>query len=302
MSGRRDVAVLGLGAMGLPIAGRLASALEVVAFDVDPKRMAAAVESGAAAASSPAEAGAAAQLALLAVRTLDQAEEALFGRNGAAAELTPGATVVLTSTVGVAGARALGERCAGAGLALLDAPVSGGPARAADGDLLVFLGGSPGARGAAARVIELLASTAVVIGDVAGDGQAMKTVNQLLCGVHIAAAAEALALAQALGLDPRGAVETLGAGAAASFMLGHRGPRMADVLEGEEPPVLSRVDIFVKDMGLVAEAARAAGVSTPVAAAAEQLYRLADAAGLAADDDASIAGLLRRSDDDSNRA
>src|SRR3954454_23755356 len=94
-------------------------------------------------------------------------------------------------------------------------------------------------RTAAAAVVEALASTAVVVGDRPGDGQAMKTVNQLLCGVHVAAAAEALALADAFGLDPGVCVEVLGAGAAASFMLAHRGPRIAEVLAGAEPELAS---------------------------------------------------------------
>jgi 3-hydroxyisobutyrate dehydrogenase len=120
----------------------------------------------------------------------------------------------------------------------------------------------------------------------------MKTVNQLLCGVHIAAAAEALTLARALGLDPAAAVATLGAGAASSFMLADRGPRIAGALAGQPPPVLSRADIFVKDLGIVADAGAAAGVALPVAAAAHQLYLLAQAAGLGEADDSAIATLL----------
>jgi 3-hydroxyisobutyrate dehydrogenase len=121
----------------------------------------------------------------------------------------------------------------------------------------------------------------------------MKTVNQLLCGVHIAAAAEALALAQGLGINPAAALEALGAGAASSFMLSNRGPRIVQALAGEEPEVLSREDIFVKDMGIVTDAGRTAHVALPLAAAAEQLYQLGAAAGLAARDDSTIATILR---------
>jgi 3-hydroxyisobutyrate dehydrogenase len=120
----------------------------------------------------------------------------------------------------------------------------------------------------------------------------MKTVNQLLAGVHIAAAAEALALAKGLGLDPQAAIEALGRGAAGSFMLGNRGPRIVEALAGGDPDVLSRVDIFVKDMGIVAEAGRATGLALPVASAAEQLYRLAEAAGLGSHDDSTVTTLL----------
>lgn len=176
---------------------------------------------------------------------------------------------------------------------LVDAPVSGGPARAADGELLVFVSGAEAALTAFRPVLELLASGTVTVGATAGDAQLLKAVNQLLCGVHIAAAAEALALADGLGLDPQAALQSLGLGAAASFMLGHRGPRIVQALAGIEPEVSSRLDIFVKDMGIVLEAARGAGVATPIAAAAEQLYRIADGAGLSAADDATVVRMLR---------
>jgi 3-hydroxyisobutyrate dehydrogenase len=116
----------------------------------------------------------------------------------------------------------------------------------------------------------------------------MKTVNQLLCGVHIAAGAEALALARALGLDPAAALETLGAGAAESFMLGDRGPRMLQAYDDGGAEVRSRLDIFVKDMGIVTGAAKAVHLATPVAAAAEQLFLLGEARGLAASDDSAV--------------
>ena len=141
-------------------------------------------------------------------------------------------------------------------------------------------------------MLEQLASKIVVVGPNAGDGQAMKTVNQLLCGVHIAAAAEGLALAKGLGLDLVAALEALGAGAAASFMLANRGPRIVEALNDATPEVLSRVDIFVKDMGIVADAGRAVGLALPVAAAAEQLYRLGASAGLGACDDSTISTIL----------
>lgn len=116
----------------------------------------------------------------------------------------------------------------------------------------------------------------------------MKTVNQLLCGVHIAAAGEALALAGELGLDQKLALDVLMAGAASSFMLGDRGPRAIQAYEGEEAEVRSRVDIFVKDMGIVTSAAKSVGMPVPVAAAAEQLYLSAYANGQAAMDDSSV--------------
>jgi len=126
------------------------------------------------------------------------------------------------------------------------------------------------------------------LGDAAGTGSRVKMVNQLLAGVHIAAAAEALALADALGLDRAKTLAALEAGAAGSFMLSNRGPRMLQAYTDEGAEVLSRLDIFVKDMGIVGKATRGAGLPSPVAAAAEQLFLLGQAQGLAAADDSAV--------------
>lgn len=288
---RPRVAVLGLGAMGLPMAQRLHEAFDVVGFDAVPARAALARDAGLPVVAGVGDALCDAEFVLLAVRTLEQAEAALLG-DGAAEALRAGSVVILTSTVGAPGARQLAERVAEREVAFLDLPVSGGPARARSGGLLGLAGGSRPTRERARPVVEQLASTVAVVGPRPGDGQAMKTVNQLLCGVHIAAAAEALALARGLGIDPGAALEALGAGAAASFMFANRGPRIVEALAGTTPEVLSRVDIFVKDLGIVLEAGHAAGVALPVAAAAEQLYLLGQAAGLGAADDSTITTLL----------
>jgi 3-hydroxyisobutyrate dehydrogenase-like beta-hydroxyacid dehydrogenase len=124
-----------------------------------------------------------------------------------------------------------------------------------------------------------------------GDGQAVKLVNQLLCGVHIAAAAEALAYAESLGLDPRFVFETIRHGAANSFMLEDRGERM---LEEEYVPPKSALDIFVKDMGLVGRAAEERGFEAPLAAAALEMYLAGHDAGLGAEDDSGVIRVFRR--------
>ena len=196
--------------------------------------------------------------------------------------------MLLTSTVGVGAVRETAAALAERGIALVDAPLSGGPVRARQGDLLILVGGAPDAVDRVRPVLERLGSTVTTVGAHPGDGQALKTVNQLLCGVHIAAAAEALALADALGLDRAAALEALNQGAAASFMLGNRGPRMLEAYDEDGADVLSRLDIFVKDLGIVGDAARAHGLATPVAAAAEQLFLLGQAQGLAAADDSAV--------------
>ena len=283
-----QVTVLGLGAMGLPMATRLATRLTVHGFDPLPARLALAEEAGVRPFDSARAAVDGVDAVLLAVRNGAQLEEVLFGETGVAPVLRPGAVVVLGSTVGTDAVPATVARLAALGVDLVDAPLSGGPARAGAGDLLIVVGAEPRALERARPVLELLASTLTVVGDRPGDGQALKTVNQLLCGVHIAAAAEALALADALGLDRERNLAALEAGAAGSFMLANRGPRMLQAYDDDGAEVLSRLDIFVKDMGIVGRAARAAGLPAPVAAAAEQLYLLGQAQGLAAEDDSAV--------------
>ncbi|MDQ1135502.1 3-hydroxyisobutyrate dehydrogenase [Microbacterium sp. SORGH_AS 1204] len=288
MTTTSTVAVLGLGAMGLPMATRLATGLRVHGFDIAPARLSLAEEHGVIAFPSAADAVAEADAVLLAVRDQYQLDDVLFGENGIATALRPGSVVILTSTVGTSGIRPVADRLAELGVDLVDAPLSGGPVRAGQGDLLIVVGASPAARAKAAPVLELLASTLTVVGDNPGDGQALKTVNQLLCGVHIAAAGEALALADALGLDPEKTLEALMGGAAASFMLGNRGPRMLQAYDEEGAEVLSALDIFVKDMGIVGDAARRVGLPTPIAAAAEQLYLTGRSQGLGSNDDSAV--------------
>ena len=282
------IAVLGLGAMGLPMASRLAEKFTVKGFDINPDRAALAGDSGVTPSASAREAATGADVVLLAVRNSVQLEEALYGNDGVVEVLDPGAIILLTSTVGMDAVRDVAAKLAGHGLHLVDAPISGGPVRAGTGDLLIVVGATDEAFEAALPVLQHLSSTLERMGPRPGDGQAMKTVNQLLCGVHIAAGAEAMALAGALGLDQEVVLRTLGAGAAASFMLGDRGPRMLRAYDAEGADVRSRLDIFVKDMGIVGDAARAKGLATPVAAAAEQLYLIGQANGLGASDDSSV--------------
>ena len=282
------VAVLGLGAMGLPMATRLATALTVHGFDIAPDRLSLAADAGITPFDSARSAAQGVNAVLLAVRNGQQLRDVLFGDAGIADVLTPGAVVIMTSTVGIDDVVAVAARLAEASVQLVDAPLSGGPVRAGQGDLLIVVGAEPSARAKASPVLDLLASTLSIIGDKAGDGQAFKTVNQLLCGVHIAVAAEALALAESLGLNVESTLATLSAGAAGSFMLANRGPRMLDAYTEDGAEVLSRLDIFVKDMGIVTAAARSFGLATPVAAAAEQVYLLGQASGLAAHDDSAV--------------
>ncbi len=285
------VAWIGLGAIGAPMARALAGAgLPVTAYDLFPAAREAIAEV-AATTETAREAARGADVVAVMVATPDQLEAVLFGEeDGIAGELADGTILLIMSTVGPAALDATATRLAGTGVRIVDAPVSGGAARAADGDLLVMVGGAESDVAAARPVLDALASNAPVVGPRPGDGQRFKIVNQLLCGVHIAAAGEALALADSMGLDLRQVHEVLGTGAAASFMFGDRGARM---VEGAYDDVRSALTIFVKDMGLVAEAAEEVDQQVPLATAAQQLYRRGSELGWDRRDDSIVYRVLR---------
>ncbi|MGE5133580.1 MAG: NAD(P)-dependent oxidoreductase, partial [Gemmatimonadota bacterium] len=263
----------------------------VRAYDFAPGRAAALAPDGVIAADSGAAAAGGADAVVIMVATPEQLEGALFGTDGAAAGLAAGAVVVIMSTVGPQTVAAAAGRLSGLGAEVVDAPVSGGVARAAAGDLLIMAAGPAGPLGRVRPLLDALARSAPVVGRSPGDGQRMKLVNQLLCGVHIAAAAEALAFAESLGLRAADCWEILRAGAAASFMFDDRGARMVSGAFGE---ARSALDIFVKDMGLVTAAAGEAGAPVPLAAAARLLYEEGRDQGLGRLDDAAVIEVLRR--------
>lgn len=282
----RNLAFVGLGAMGAPMAKSLLSAgFGLNVFDVREENTQPLVEMGATGASSPREAAENAEALILMVVNAEQTGAALFGEDGAAEALAPGTPVVVMSTVGPEPIRELDGRLSGRQLRLLDAPVSGGVARAERGDLLIMAGGPEDLFGGLRPALDAMGSTVVHCGPAAGDGQSVKLVNQLLCGIHIAAAGEALAYAEALGLDPDSVYETIRHGAAGSFMLEDRGRRMLD--RAFLPPK-SALDIFVKDMGLVREAAAERGFETPLSDAAHRLYETGSSLGFGREDDSGV--------------
>jgi 3-hydroxyisobutyrate dehydrogenase len=282
---------VGLGAMGLPMAMRLADAgFELGVFDVLEERVRPLVELGATSASSVQEAAEGVEALVLMVANAQQAEGVLFGEGAAAEALPEGAAVVVMSTIGPEAVRELADGLAERGVRTLDAPVSGGVARAERGDLLIMAGAPDDLFEELRPVLEAMGSSVVHCGERVGDGQAVKLVNQLLCGVHIAAAGEALAYAEALGLEPRFVFETIRHGAANSFMLEDRGERM---LREEFVPPKSALDIFVKDMGLVRRAAEEQGFDTPLASAALGAYLAGRDAGLGSEDDSGVIRVFR---------
>jgi 3-hydroxyisobutyrate dehydrogenase-like beta-hydroxyacid dehydrogenase len=285
---------IGLGAMGAPMAKRIVSAgFDLSVFDVRPENADPLVELGARRAGSPREAAEGAEALVLMVVNAEQVEEVLFGGDGAVETLSPESAVVVMSTVGPEVVRRIEGRLAGRAVKLLDAPVSGGVARAERGDLLIMAGGLSDLFEEVRPLLAAMGSTVSHCGGSVGDGQSVKLVNQLLCGVHVAVAGEALAYAEALGLDPRSVFETIRHGAANSFMLEDRGERM---LEREFVPAKSALDIFVKDMGLVRLAAVEEGFQTPLADAAHRLYEMGSSLGLGGEDDSGFVRVFERMD------
>jgi 3-hydroxyisobutyrate dehydrogenase len=285
----RTIAFLGLGSMGRPMARRLIDAQHrVVGHDVfQPARDALDAMGGHAAASAQ-DAAKGADALILMVVNADQAEQALFA-DGAAAALGAGRLVILMATCPPDRVKAIGGKLADMGIDFLDAPVSGGVVGAEAGTLTIMAGGPRPVFERARPILSHLGDKLRHVGLNAGDGAAMKTVNQLLCGVHIAAAAECVALAERLGLDGAAVVEILSQSAAGSWMLGNRGPRMLM----DDPPATSAVDIFVKDMGIVLSAGEQAKLGLPLSALARQMFLQAAGMGLGKADDSQVIAVYR---------
>jgi L-threonate 2-dehydrogenase len=279
------VGFIGLGSMGMGMALNLiGKGFAVTGFDVRREAMDALAAEGGRAAASPAEAARDAALLIVMVVSAAQAETVLFGPSGAIETLPAGAVVVLSSTVPASFAAALAARLDATGHLMLDAPVSGGTAGAHSGKLTIMGSGPPAAFTKAERALEAMAAKVYRLGDRPGIGSTVKTVNQLLAGIHIAAAAEAMALGARAGADPRALFEVISNSAGASWMFVNRVPHM---LDGDFAPK-SAVDIFVKDLGLVLDTGRELRFPLPLAATAHQLFLMAAAAGHGREDDAAV--------------
>jgi len=214
----------------------------------------------------------------------DQTEQVLFGQDGAATTLSPGALVIASSTVAPEFAERLGARLEAQGLLLLDAPVSGGAAKAATGQMTIMSSGTAAAYAKAEDVLAAIAAKVYRLGDRPGMGSKVKTINQLLAGVHIAAAAEAMALGIRAGVDPDALYEVIANSAGSSWMFQNRVPH---ILAGDYTP-LSAVNIFVKDLGIVLDAARKMTFPLPLTATAHQMFLAASAHGHGGEDDSAV--------------
>jgi 3-hydroxyisobutyrate dehydrogenase len=280
-----SVGVIGLGAMGMGVAqSLLRGGFEVHAFDIRREAVDKVAAAGGYAADSPAVLAKKVDAVIVLVINADQTETVLFGENGAAANLAPGSVVIASATVSPEFARALGKRLAGMGLLMIDGPVSGGAAKAASGEMTIMASGAPEAFAKCEGVLKAIAGKVYRLGDEPGPGSVTKMVNQLLAGVHIAVAGEAMALAIRAGANPDQVYEVICNSAGGSWMFQNRVPH---ILAGDYTP-LSAVNIFVKDLGIVLDYAKKSIFPLPLSATAHQMFMQAAAAGHGAEDDSAV--------------
>lgn len=278
------IAFAGLGAMGLPMARNLVKRGHAVrGYDVNTVALDGFAASGGIKATNPAEAARDAEVLVMMVVNARQAEAVLFD-GGALQTLAPSAIVCLMATCPPGAVKTIADRVTATGRRFVDAPVSGGVVGATNGALTIMASADDATFAAIRPLFDVLGQRIFQVGTLPGQGATMKAVNQLLCGVHIAVAAEAFALARKVGLDLDVVLDILGGSAASSWMLKDRGPRMLKA----DPEVSSAVDIFVKDLGIVLDQARALTFPLPMASAAHQLFLAAAANGQGTKDDAFV--------------
>jgi 3-hydroxyisobutyrate dehydrogenase len=276
--------------MGMPMAENLIKKqYSVTGFDVRPESVSTFEALGGKGAATAAQAAANADVLIVMVVNAAQAESVLFDA-GALDAMASAGTVVLMATCAPSAVKSIAARIAATGRHIIDAPVSGGIIGAKGGTLTIMASAPKPIFDQFHAVLTTLGDKLFHVGEEPGQGAAVKTVNQLLCGVHIAVAAEAIALAEKAGIDGKLALEILGGSAAASWMLNNRGPRMFE----EEPMVASAVDIFVKDLGIVVDAGRSSKTPLPIASAALQMFLAASAMGLGLKDDSQVVEAYRQ--------
>lgn len=278
------IAFVGLGAMGRPMARNLIKAgFTLRGADVNPAGLDDLKQAGGTPCASAKEAFQGAEVIVLMVVNASQAEAVLF-TNDALDTAPADAVICLMATCPPAQVQAIAARVAATGRRFVDSPVSGGVVGATAASLTIMAAAPQDVFDAVRPVLEAMGSRTLHVGDKPGQGATVKTVNQLLCGVHIVVAAEALALAEKVGVDTKTMLDILTGTSAGSWMLKDRGPRMLE----DEPPVTSAVDIFVKDLGIVLEAGRETKAALPMTALAYQLFNSTSGRGDGAADDSQV--------------
>jgi 3-hydroxyisobutyrate dehydrogenase len=281
--------VIGLGSMGLGMGQSMVKhGIKVAGFDINAAAIAKLVEAGGGAAASLADVARNADVLLVVVVNAAQTDTVLFGEKGAAAAMKKGSVIISSATMAPDDARRLAAKAEALGLLYLDAPISGGATKAAIGQLTVMASGTPETFKRARPVLDAIAATVYELGVAAGIGASFKMVNQLLAGVHIAAACEAVTFAKKLGLDLPTVYKVITASAGNSWMFENRVPH---ILDGDYAP-RSAVEIFTKDLGIVSDMGRREKFPLQIAATALQMFLMTAAAGMERDDDASVARMI----------
>ncbi|MCT2583405.1 2-hydroxy-3-oxopropionate reductase [Actinophytocola gossypii] len=269
------IAFIGLGIMGLPMATNLVRAgHEVAGYNRGEAKRARFADAGGTAAGSVAEAVRGAEVVITMLPDSPDVEEVVLGPDGVLESAGAGALLVDMSTIAPATARTVAELAAETGVRAVDAPVSGGEQGAIDGTLSIMVGGEPADVEAARPLLEVLGGTVVHVGP-SGSGQTVKAANQLVVAGTIQLVAEALTLLDAQGVELRSAVEVLSGGLAGSAILDRKAPGM---LARRFAPGF-RVDLHHKDLGIVLDSAREAGVVIPLGGAVAQLMAALRAQG-----------------------
>lgn len=288
-AGSLNTAVIGLGSMGWGAAVSLLRAnIQTTGVDIRDDVLAKFRAEGGEATASPAEAASNADIVFVFVVNAAQTEAVLFGEKGAVAAAKPGTIFAICVTNPPAYTLELASRLDAAGMRMLDAPVSGGPAKAATGEMTIMASGAPEIFEAVKPALEAISAKLFRLGDAPGMGSKLKMINQLLAGVHIAATAEAMTMGIKSGLDPQVLYDVILECAGNSWMFENRAPH---IVEGDYSPK-SAVDIFVKDLGIVKSEGDASGFPLPLTETALALFKEASAAGLGREDDAAVAKIL----------
>ena len=284
----KNILVVGLGSIGFGIAQSLIRAgYSVYGQDKNLKQQKRLIEEGGYDKNIPFND---LQAVIIVVLNEKQTREIIFGQNGISEKLKKNSLIMVCTTVAPDFAKEMASSCNDKGLLYLDAPISGGSKKSAEGKLSYMISGSPKAFEVAKPILDCTSETVFEFGEHVGSGSAMKAVNQMLAGVHIAAMAEAITFGITQGIDPKRFLEVISKCAGTSWMLENRTPH---IIDNDYSPK-SSINIWPKDLGIVLDIAKNSNFSAPLTAAALQQFISAAGSGLGQEDDAAVAKIYAR--------
>jgi len=284
----KNISVIGLGSMGFGIAQSLIrSGYNVYGQDKNTVQQKKLIEEGGLDAEVPFG-----DLDAVIIVVLNEAQtrDIIFGEEGIADKLKKHTLVIVCTTVSPNFAKEMATACENKELLYLDAPISGGSIKSSQGKLSYMVSGSKNALIAAKPILDSTSETVFEFGEVVGSGSAMKAVNQMLAGVHIAAMAEAITFGITQGIEPEKFLEVISKCAGSSWMLENRAPH---IIDGDYSPK-SSINIWPKDLGIVLDIAKSSNFSAPITSAALQQFIAASGSGLGHEDDAAVAKVYAR--------